>query len=124
MTSALPVPPSTAMARSTPIPRRISRLQPACPPPETATAFTGTRLECDVAGNCATAGPIGPNMVDKKPPQITITAPAATNYVLNQGVASNYSCTDGGSGLATCAGPVAAGSNFATAAVGAKTFTV
>ncbi len=91
---------------------------------ETATAFTGTRLECDVAGNCATAGPIGPNMVDKKPPQITITAPAATNYVLNQGVASNYSCTDGGSGLATCAGPVAAGSNFATAAVGAKTFTV
>jgi len=91
---------------------------------ETATAFTGTRLECDVAGNCATAGPIGPNRVDKKPPQITITAPAATAYVLNQGVASNYSCTDGGSGLATCAGPVPSGSNFDTAAVGSKAFTV
>src|SRR5712691_6650692 len=26
---------------------------------ETATAFTVTRVECDVAGNCATAGPIG-----------------------------------------------------------------
>jgi len=91
---------------------------------ETATTFTGTRLECDVAGNCATAGPIGPNMVDKKPPQITITAPAATNYVLNQPVASNYSCTDGGSGVATCAGPVASGSNFDTAAVGSKAFTV
>jgi hypothetical protein len=91
---------------------------------ETAAAFTGTRQECDNAGNCATAGPIGPNKVDKKPPQITITAPAATAYVLNQGVASNYSCTDGGSGLATCAGPVASGSNFDTAAVGSKTFTV
>jgi hypothetical protein len=91
---------------------------------ETASAFTGTRLECDVAGNCATAGPIGHNKVDKKPPQITITAPAAINYVLNQALASNYSCTDGGSGVATCAGPAATGSNLATSAVGSKTFTV
>ncbi len=91
---------------------------------ETATAFTGTRLICDNAGNCSTAGPIGPIMVDKKPPQITITAPAATAYVLNQAVASNYGCTDGGSGLATCAGPAASGANFSTAAVGSQTFTV
>ena len=91
---------------------------------ETAAAFTGTRVECDVAANCATAGPIGPNKVDKKPPQITIIAPAATTYVLNQAVASNYSCSDGGSGVTNCAGPVATGSNFATAAVGSKTFTV
>ncbi len=91
---------------------------------ETATAFTVTRVECDVAGNCATAGPIGPNKVDKKPPQITITTPAAAAYVLNQAVASNYSCADGGSGVATCAGPVANGSNIDTAAVGSKTFTV
>jgi hypothetical protein len=91
---------------------------------ETATAFTGTQLECDVAGNCATAGPIGPNKVDKKPPQITITVPAATHYVLNQAVASNYSCTDGGSGVSTCAGPVATGGNITTGAVGSKTFTV
>jgi hypothetical protein len=91
---------------------------------ETANVFTGTQVECDVAGNCATAGPIGPNKVDKKPPQITITVPAATSYVFNQTVASNYGCTDGGSGVATCAGPVANGSNIDTASVGSKTFTV
>ncbi len=91
---------------------------------ETATAFTGTRQLCDNAGNCTTAGPVGPVKVDKKPPLITITAPTSTAYVLKQGVAANYSCADGGSGLATCAGPVASGSNFDTTAVGAKTFTV
>jgi hypothetical protein len=92
---------------------------------ETANAQTGTQLLCDNAGNCTTAGPIGPIKVDKKAPQITIAAPVAANaYVFNQSVAANYACTDGGSGLATCVGPVASGSNLDTAAVGAKTFTV
>jgi hypothetical protein len=61
---------------------------------------------------------------DTTPPTITITSPTATAYVLNQAVASNYSCADTGSGVATCAGPVANGSNIDTAAVGARTFTV
>jgi hypothetical protein len=91
---------------------------------ETAAAFTNSRTLCDIAGNCSVAGPVGPNKIDKKPPQITITAPAATTYKVNQAVASSYTCTDGGSGVATCAGPVASGSNFDTASAGAKTFTV
>jgi len=91
---------------------------------ETAVAVTSSRTLCDVAGNCSVAGPIGPNKVDKKPPQIVINAPAAATYKLNQAVASSYSCTDGGSGVATCAGPVASGSNFDTASPGIKTFTV
>src|SRR5262249_15199438 len=79
---------------------------------------------CDIAGNCSVAGPLGPNKVDRKPPQIAIAAPSATSYTLNQAVASSYSCSDGGSGVATCAGPVPSGSNFDTASAGTKTFTV
>lgn len=91
---------------------------------ETANAPTGTHQIFDVAGNSVTAGPIGGNMVDKKPPSITITVPAATTYIINQPVPANYGCVDGGSGVATCAGPVANGSAINTSSVGAKTFTV
>jgi len=91
---------------------------------ETASAFTNGLTVCDIAGNCTVAGPVGPNKVDKKPPQITIAVPSATSYKLNQAVASSYSCSDGGSGVATCAGPVPSGSSFDTASAGAKTFTV
>jgi hypothetical protein len=44
--------------------------------------------------------------------------------VLNQLVASSYACADGGSGMGTCAGTVANGSNFNTATVGAQSMTV
>jgi Pro-kumamolisin, activation domain len=91
---------------------------------ETANAFTNTHTVFDNAGNSTTEGPVGGNMVDKKAPSITIATPAATQYILNQAVASSYSCADGGSGLATCVGPVASGSPIDTATVGTKTFTV
>lgn len=65
-----------------------------------------------------------PTNADVTPPAITITSPAATSYVLNQAVTANYSCSDTGSGVASCAGPVTNGSNIDTAPVGAKTFTV
>jgi hypothetical protein len=91
---------------------------------ETANASTGSRTVCDVAGNCAAAGPVGGNRVDEKAPSITINAPTQSTYLLNQAVAANYSCADGGSGVATCAGTVASGSNINTASPGAKTFTV
>ena len=47
-------------------------------------------------------------------------------YALNQAVPASYSCADesGGSGVASCAGPVASGSPIDTASVGSKTFTV
>jgi hypothetical protein len=91
---------------------------------ETASAATGSHTVCDFAGNCATAGPIGGNRVDKKAPNITISAPVAGIYLLNQAVAASYTCADGGSGVATCFGPVASGSQIETATVGTKTFTV
>jgi hypothetical protein len=91
---------------------------------ETLNASTGSHGVCDAVNNCATAGPIGGNKVDKKPPSIVITSPTNGNYVISQVVSSTYSCADGGSGLASCAGPVPNGSNFNTASVGTQTFTV
>lgn len=90
---------------------------------EDANAATNSRQVCDGTGNCATAGPIGGNKVDRKAPSIAINAPAGT-YILNQPAAATYSCTDGGSGVATCDGTAANGANVATASVGTDTFTV
>jgi hypothetical protein len=68
---------------------------------ETASAFTNSRTVFDVAGNSTTQGPIGPNMVDKKPPVITISQPMATQYVHSATLTLNYTVTDGGSGVGT-----------------------
>jgi hypothetical protein len=91
---------------------------------ETADASTGSNEVLDVAGNFVIAGPIGGNKVDKKPPGISIFSPAAVTYTVRQAVPASYACSDGGSGTATCTGPVASGSNIDTATVGTKTFTV
>src|SRR5262249_60069088 len=63
---------------------------------------------------------------DAVPPRSTLTAPADGGaYFLNAAVASSYGCSDpGGSGVATCVGPGASGSNFNTSSVGPKSFTV
>lgn len=94
------------------------------PGSETANAATGSRSVCDVAGNCTTAGPVTGNRVDKKAPAVTISAPAAARYVVNQAITADYSCTDGGSDVASCAGPSASGSPVDTSSVGSRTFTV
>jgi hypothetical protein len=91
---------------------------------EDANAATNSHTVYDTAGNFTVAGPIDGNMVDKKGPGITISAPAAGIYLLNQVAASAYSCADGGSGLASCTGPVPSGVNFSTSAPGANSFTV
>ena len=92
---------------------------------ETSNASTNSTTICDLAGNCSTVGPISGSKVDKKAPTVTITAPTADGvYLLNQPLAANYSCTDNGSGVGSCHGPVANGSSPDTASVGAKSFTV
>jgi hypothetical protein len=91
---------------------------------ETATALTDSRQVCDIAGNCATGGAVGGNKIDKKAPAITITAPAAGNYLFNQAVTVNYSCNDGGSGIANCTGTSPTGGLLDTSSVGAKIFLV
>lgn len=64
--------------------------------------------------------------VDDTDPTITLaTPPDGATYILNESVAASYSCADtGGSGIATCQGPVASGSPIDTSTVGNHTFTV
>lgn len=77
----------------------------------------------DAGGNAGARKSI-PINVDRTAPTIAITAPTTTTYTLNQAVTADYTCSDGGSGVATCAGPVASGGQIDTASLGAKTFTV
>ncbi len=71
-----------------------------------ATAFTSVRRICDKAGNCATAGPIGPLHVDREPPVITCRLPRGWQ----RGAALRVACSarDSGSGPALVAFGLAA----------------
>jgi hypothetical protein len=92
---------------------------------ENANAATGSRTICDLAGRCATAGPIGGNRIDRKGPVITITTPAnGAVYQQFQPVSASYGCADGGSGPATCNGTVANHVFLNTSTLGPKTLTV
>ncbi|HET8821003.1 MAG TPA: PxKF domain-containing protein [Thermoleophilaceae bacterium] len=66
-------------------------------------------------------------VVDRTPPSVAVSAPVdGAVYVLGQRVLAAYSCADqpGGSGVATCEGPVANGAAIDTATVGAHSFEV
>jgi len=94
---------------------------------ETGNAATGTHPPiCDNAGQCTGTIPAitGIN-VDKKDPTVVVTTPAAgtPTYVLNQVVTSSYGCSDGGSGVASCAGPVPSGAAIDTT-IGSHAFSV
>jgi hypothetical protein len=94
---------------------------------ETSSAVTNSQAVSDVAGNSATAGAVSGIKVDKRPPAISISTPAASAvYFLHQTVAASYSVTDGGSGVnaSQSGGPVASGSNLDTSTVGSHPFTV
>ena len=94
---------------------------------ETADASTGSHdAICDTDNTCTAAIPAitGIN-VDKKDPSVIVNTPAASTptYLLNAVVNASYNCTDGGSGVKTCAAPVASGAAIDTT-IGAKAFNV
>jgi len=91
---------------------------------EDGNAATGTHQVCDNSGNCATAGPIAGNKVDRKGPSIAITSPA-DGAKLDNGASANagYTCDDAGSGVASCQGDVPNGSALDTSP-GQHSFTV
>jgi len=91
---------------------------------EDATASTGSQQVCDNAGNCADAGPVTGNMVDKGSPTVSLFSPVNQTYLLNQSVTADFSCRDGGSGINTCTGSVGDGTAVDTATVGTKSFSV
>jgi Tol biopolymer transport system component len=88
--------------------------------------FRFTVSAVDQAGNRSSATSTY-QVVDRTPPTISITTPGDhAVYVLGQSVLADYTCADqtGGSGLASCAGPVAAGAAIDTSSVGDKTFAI
>jgi hypothetical protein len=79
---------------------------------EVSNASTDSRQVCDSAGNCATAGPVAGNMVDRKAP--TVTCGTAPNFALNQpGSVVSATVSDGGSGPA--ASPITASATTSSA---------
>ncbi|MBI4234063.1 MAG: PxKF domain-containing protein [Chloroflexi bacterium] len=100
----------------------------SCASPETLSAEaagqSATGTVTDAAGNTASVTVSGIN-IDKTNPTATITTPAnSAVYVLNEAVAAAYSCADSLSGVVSCAGTVANGSNIDTSTVGTHSFTV
>jgi hypothetical protein len=91
-------------------------------------AFTDSRTVYDGVSNGNTGGPVGPFMIDREDPAITLTTPSnGAVYTLGQVVNASYSCDDGlGSGIlaANCVGDVANGSPIDTSSIGGHTFTV
>jgi hypothetical protein len=90
---------------------------------ETADASTDSRELCDAVGNCATAGPIDGNRVDRRAPQLSgCDAPDGAWH--QNDVTLDCSYTDGGSGAGTLKVPlqtnVAPGSEDANAAASAS----
>jgi hypothetical protein len=78
----------------------------------------------DHAGNLAPAGPFTGLKVDKKAPAITIIAPEARVYTVNETETANYICRDEGSQVAACNGTAAHGSQMSTSTVGSHLFQV
>ena len=90
---------------------------------ENGNASTDSRVICDNAGNCATAGPIAGNKIDRKAPTAQIVTPVnGAVYQLNKLVTASFSCNDTGAGIGSCVGTSALGSAIDTQSTGAKTF--
>lgn len=66
---------------------------------EDPAATTASRLVCDLAGNCTTAGPLGPVRVDRRSPSIACDGVPATGTHLEVNVVVRCAASDGGAGL-------------------------
>jgi hypothetical protein len=78
----------------------------------------------DHAGNTESKS-VSYTVVDTKAPTIVVTTPApGAVYAVGEHVTADYSCSDDGSGIASCSGSVADGAQLDTASAGEKTFTV
>jgi Ca2+-binding RTX toxin-like protein len=99
------------------------------------TSSTGTKdftvTATDIAGNTTSithSYTVNGGTADTTAPTINLATPpeGGATYTLNQAVNAQYSCTDeiGGSGLASCAAPVAIGAAIHTSTMGTKDFTV
>jgi hypothetical protein len=65
-------------------------------------------------------------VVDKTAPAVRVSSPGDATYTVGQSVTADYGCTDetGGSGVASCSGPVPSGAAVDTSTPGTFSFTV
>lgn len=91
---------------------------------ETGSALTDSRTVCDARGNCAQAGPVGGHRIDRKPPVVSLVSPAERTYTVGESLLTDYTCTDGGSGVATCSGTQPDGAAVDTSTPGSFQFRV
>ncbi len=78
----------------------------------------------DHAGNTESKS-VSYTVVDTGGPSIAVNTPApGAVYGVGEQVAADYSCSDGGSGIASCVGSVPHGAAIDTGSPGEKTFTV
>jgi hypothetical protein len=84
-----------------------------------------TATATNAAGKVSAPSDLLSVAIDTVAPVITISSPAdGAVSRLNDIVLAGHAATDGGSGIASCVGTVADGSNVDTASVGDKTFSV
>jgi hypothetical protein len=88
------------------------------------SARTASITVTDNAGNSETFATPAVN-IDRTGPTVTITSPGnGASYLVGAQLLAGYSCSDGLSGVASCAGPVANGDAVDTSASGAFSFAV
>ena len=95
----------------------------------TITYQDGGVADLDGMANAVIVDPgglgVGGESVDATPPQIAVTSPMdGATYRLGEIVHADYACSDEGSGVNLCAGPVSSGAAIDTSSIGPKTFTV
>ena len=87
-------------------------------------SFTFNALALDNANNLTTTS-VTYRVVDRTPPAIVIHTPAdSVTYGLGDNVTVNYTCSDGGSGIQSCAGTRPSGTQLDTGHLGSFTFQV
>ena len=85
---------------------------------------TITYFATDHAGNAEEPKTLTVRL-DKTAPGVNITTPAdSAEYKHGEVVTADYACSDGGSGVDSCSGPLPVGGNVDTASIGQKTFAV
>ena len=82
---------------------------------ETANAVTDSRSVCDAVGNCAVAGPVAGNRVDRAAPRLGLPLPLTTDATAPTGVAVTFAATatDGTDADPAVACTPASGARFA-----------
>jgi hypothetical protein len=95
------------------------------PGAQSTSAATTKGTYCDLAGNCGSIVPSARYKIDRKAPKITVTAPTeGAVRVVGSTLTVGYTCTDDGSGLAGCTGPVPSGGTITATVLGPQTFAV